>query len=58
MSNVEHDSTTTLVLLPIDPDASCEGLRLTLEQRTGVRVGVIMNDSHGRAFATVWSASR
>jgi len=51
MSNVEHEKhDDTVLLLPIDPDASCERLRLTLEQRTGVRVGVIMNDSHGRAF--------
>lgn len=51
MSNIEHETEDDTVLqLPLDPDASCTRLRLALEQHTGVRVGVIMNDSHGRAF--------
>ena len=51
MSNIEHEGEDdTVLLLPVDPDASCTRLRLALEQRTGVSIGVIMNDSHGRAF--------
>jgi coenzyme F420-0:L-glutamate ligase/coenzyme F420-1:gamma-L-glutamate ligase len=51
MSNIEHDEEDdTVLLLPVDPDASCARLRQALEQRAGVRIGVIMNDSHGRAF--------
>jgi coenzyme F420-0:L-glutamate ligase/coenzyme F420-1:gamma-L-glutamate ligase len=40
----------TLVLLPIDPDASAEILRSSLAERTGVDVGVIVSDSFGRAW--------
>ena len=40
----------TVLLLPRDPDASCAALRATLAERTGISVGVIINDSHGRAW--------
>jgi coenzyme F420-0:L-glutamate ligase/coenzyme F420-1:gamma-L-glutamate ligase len=40
----------TLVLLPLDPDASAAGLRAELEERTGRRVAVIVSDSFGRAW--------
>jgi coenzyme F420-0:L-glutamate ligase/coenzyme F420-1:gamma-L-glutamate ligase len=40
----------TLVLLPLDPDASAAGLRERLHELTGVDVGVIVSDSFGRAF--------
>lgn len=51
LSNIEHETDDdTASLLPRDPDASCSRLRHALEERTGVQVGVIMNDSHGRAF--------
>jgi coenzyme F420-0:L-glutamate ligase / coenzyme F420-1:gamma-L-glutamate ligase len=40
----------TLVLLPLDPDASAAGLRERLRELTGVAVGVIVSDSFGRAF--------
>lgn len=43
----EHD---TVLLLPVDPDASCARLRAALASRLGVDVGVIVNDSHGRAW--------
>jgi len=39
-----------LVLLPLDPDASASGLRERLGQLTGVRPGVIVSDSFGRAW--------
>lgn len=51
MSNLQHATPDdTVLMLPEDPDASCSRLRDALAARTGVRVGVIMNDSHGRAF--------
>jgi coenzyme F420-0:L-glutamate ligase/coenzyme F420-1:gamma-L-glutamate ligase len=40
----------TLVLLPLDPDASAARLRERLHELTGVGVGVIVSDSFGRAF--------
>jgi coenzyme F420-0:L-glutamate ligase / coenzyme F420-1:gamma-L-glutamate ligase len=40
----------TLVLLPLDPDASAETIRASLRERTGVEVGVIVSDSFGRAW--------
>jgi coenzyme F420-0:L-glutamate ligase/coenzyme F420-1:gamma-L-glutamate ligase len=42
----------TLVLLPLDPDASAERLRSRLRELTGRAVGVIVSDSFGRAFRT------
>ena len=38
------------LLLPLDPDGSCAALRATLRRRTGADVGVVINDSHGRAW--------
>jgi coenzyme F420-0:L-glutamate ligase/coenzyme F420-1:gamma-L-glutamate ligase len=40
----------TLVLLPLDPDASAQRLRETIRERTGRDVGVIVSDSFGRPF--------
>ena len=40
----------TLVLLPLDPDASAARLRAAIEARTGRDVGVIVSDSFGRPF--------
>lgn len=40
----------TLVLLPLDPDASAARIRDALRERTGADVGVIVSDSFGRAF--------
>ena len=40
----------TLVLLPVDPDASAAGIRDGLRARTGRDVGVIVSDSFGRPF--------
>ena len=39
-----------LLLLPLDPDASCRKLRGRLEAATGVAPAVVINDSHGRAW--------
>ncbi|MGZ4354177.1 MAG: coenzyme F420-0:L-glutamate ligase, partial [Gaiellaceae bacterium] len=40
----------TLVLLPLDPDASAAQLRDRLRELTGRAVGVIVSDSFGRPF--------
>jgi coenzyme F420-0:L-glutamate ligase / coenzyme F420-1:gamma-L-glutamate ligase len=40
----------TLVLLPVDPDASAAGLRERLRELTGRGVAVIVSDSFGRAW--------
>ncbi|MBI3762455.1 MAG: coenzyme F420-0:L-glutamate ligase [Chloroflexi bacterium] len=50
-SNVApHDDEEWLLRLPEDPDSSCARLREQLRSATGVEVGVIVNDSHGRAW--------
>ena len=40
----------TLVLLPIDPDASAARLRARIHELSGAHVGVIVSDSFGRAW--------
>ena len=40
----------TVLLLPLDPDASAARLRQTLAAHFGVPVGVVITDSHGRPF--------
>ena len=40
----------TVVLLPLDPDASAARLRDELRERTGANVGVIVTDSFGRPW--------
>jgi coenzyme F420-0:L-glutamate ligase / coenzyme F420-1:gamma-L-glutamate ligase len=40
----------TLVLLPLDPDASAARIRLGLLERAGRTVGVVVSDSFGRAW--------
>ncbi len=39
-----------VLLLPADPDGSAAALRARLEARSGQRVGVMIIDSHGRAW--------
>ena len=46
-AGADHDM---VLLLPRDPDASCSAIREELRTRTGTDVGVIINDSHGRAW--------
>lgn len=48
-SNVEGDEDHVL-LLPADPDGSAQRLRERFKQIAGVDVGVIINDSWGRAW--------
>jgi coenzyme F420-0:L-glutamate ligase/coenzyme F420-1:gamma-L-glutamate ligase len=42
----------TLVLLPLDPDASARRLRADLAARRGVNVAVVVSDTAGRAWRT------
>jgi coenzyme F420-0:L-glutamate ligase / coenzyme F420-1:gamma-L-glutamate ligase len=50
-SNVEAaDGAETVLLLPADPDASAAKLRARLRETLGVDVGIIINDSFGRAW--------
>lgn len=39
-----------VLLLPEDPDKSAENIRRALEQASGARLGVMIIDSHGRAW--------
>lgn len=47
-SNAPDDD--TLVLLPLDPDASARALRTRLCKAAGADVGVVVSDSFGRAW--------
>jgi len=40
----------TVLLLPLDPDASARRLRAGLRERLGVRVGVVVTDTAGRVW--------
>lgn len=39
-----------VLLLPADPDRSAEKMRSDIQSRTGKRIGVLIIDSHGRAW--------
>lgn len=39
-----------VLLLPMDPDASCRAIREKIQGRTGKHIGVMIIDSHGRAW--------
>lgn len=52
-SNVAGEGTREeewVLLLPVDPDASAAALRERLEAASGARLGVLIIDSHGRAW--------
>ena len=52
-AGVDHSNAPepgTLVLLPVDPDASARGIRAAIRERTGREVAVIVTDSFGRPF--------
>jgi coenzyme F420-0:L-glutamate ligase/coenzyme F420-1:gamma-L-glutamate ligase len=52
-AGVDHSNAPepgTLVLLPVDPDASARALRDRIRELTGRTVGVIVTDSFGRPF--------
>jgi coenzyme F420-0:L-glutamate ligase/coenzyme F420-1:gamma-L-glutamate ligase len=47
-SNVGGDE--FISLLPVDPDASCAGIRAGIAERTGADVAVVMTDTFGRPW--------
>jgi coenzyme F420-0:L-glutamate ligase/coenzyme F420-1:gamma-L-glutamate ligase len=52
-AGVDHSNAPeegTIVLLPLDPDASAQGIRERLRELAGVEVGVVVTDSFGRPF--------
>ena len=51
-AGVDNSNVTagSVLLLPIDPDASAAALRVELEALTGVRLGVVISDTLGRAW--------
>ena len=52
-AGVDHSNAPehgTLVLLPVDPDASARAVRDRIAELTGLDVGVIVTDSFGRPF--------
>jgi coenzyme F420-0:L-glutamate ligase / coenzyme F420-1:gamma-L-glutamate ligase len=51
-SNVEHKpgGDESVLLLPEDPDRSATGLKTALDAKYGVHMGVVINDSAGRAW--------
>jgi coenzyme F420-0:L-glutamate ligase / coenzyme F420-1:gamma-L-glutamate ligase len=51
LSNVEgNEADTRALLLPLDPDGTCRAICGDLQERAGVQVGVVINDSHGRGW--------
>src|SRR5437764_7823210 len=52
-AGVDHSNAPepgTLVLLPLDPDASARRIRDRVGELTGITVGVVITDSFGRPF--------
>jgi coenzyme F420-0:L-glutamate ligase/coenzyme F420-1:gamma-L-glutamate ligase len=50
-SNVpDADAEGAVLLLPADPDASARHIRQQLQSATGLRIGIVINDSFGRAW--------
>lgn len=49
-SNLQGEGAEWVLLLPEDPDASARELRTALEHTSGVQVGVLIVDSHGRPW--------
>ena len=60
-SNIPLDEDDpSLLLLPLDPDASAAQLRLRLQEHSGASIALIINDSSGRAWrhGTVGNGNR
>lgn len=49
-SNVGPDGCPRVLLLPCDPDASAARLKERIDEEFGVEIGVVINDSFGRAW--------
>ena len=49
-SNIDHGSSESALLLPVDPDASASALRQAVQSRLGIDVAVIITDSANRPW--------
>lgn len=49
-SNVDQSGAPVALLLPVDPDATCQSIRAALRARTGKDSAVLVIDSIGRAW--------
>jgi coenzyme F420-0:L-glutamate ligase / coenzyme F420-1:gamma-L-glutamate ligase len=49
-SNVAGEDSDQVLLLPRDPDASAAALKARLDRQFGVDLGIVINDSFGRAW--------
>jgi coenzyme F420-0:L-glutamate ligase/coenzyme F420-1:gamma-L-glutamate ligase len=52
-AGVDHSNAAeagTVILLPLDPDASAQAIRASIRERAGADVAVIVTDSFGRPF--------
>ena len=49
-SNVGIEGEDWVLLLPEDPDTSAQRLHDALFERTGLRIGIVISDTHGRPF--------
>jgi coenzyme F420-0:L-glutamate ligase/coenzyme F420-1:gamma-L-glutamate ligase len=49
-SNVSQGASERVLMLPKDPDAAASAMKKRIDQHFGVQVGVIINDSVGRAW--------
>ena len=49
-SNIEGGDSDTVLLWPVDPDASARTIRATMGELTGVKPAVVIADSLGRAW--------
>jgi coenzyme F420-0:L-glutamate ligase/coenzyme F420-1:gamma-L-glutamate ligase len=50
VGNMENGMDDLVLLLPKDPDASARKIRERIKQKTGVNIGIMVIDSHGRAW--------
>jgi len=49
-NDADYEADTRVLLLPQNPDQSAENIRIRLQTELGVDVGVVINDSVGRAW--------
>ncbi len=50
-SNVaQSGGAETVLLLPVAPDSSAQAIQEAIQGQTGMRVGVVVSDTHGRPF--------
>lgn len=49
-SNVGSEDDDAVLLLPLDPDVSAQAIRSRIGSRSGKQIGLLIIDSHGRAW--------